>query len=188
MQGLERGERRGSAAAVAEYALAPACRRAALLGHFHERGARCRPGADARCDFCAGPAAVAARLAALEARLEGARGGGGACAGAAECGGALAERGAQGKRACAWQSASTRACKAASPGGFGGLAWGSPVVEEEEDGAAQPAAGGDGAAARQAAPPPAQAARCKPVLRCRRAGVGLLWGSWQWHDFFKQVV
>lgn len=126
MQRLERAERRGAAAAAAEFALHAGCRRAALLAFFGERGGRCRAGADLPCDFCAGPAAVAARLARLEAGLAG--GGAGKGAGTARSAPGEASEASRGcdepgeprrlhgqpsAKRPAWRSASRRAAKQA---------------------------------------------------------------------------
>lgn len=62
---MERGERRGSAAAVAAMALSACCRRKALLQHFGERRGRCDAAVELPCDFCLSPATVVGSHALL---------------------------------------------------------------------------------------------------------------------------
>ena len=57
MRNMEVGERRGSAAAVADLALTACCRRKALLAYFGEKRGRCEP-SEELCDFCNDPKAV----------------------------------------------------------------------------------------------------------------------------------
>ncbi|KAK9823328.1 hypothetical protein WJX72_001962 [[Myrmecia] bisecta] len=70
LQRLEKGARAGNVAAVAAYALHPACRRKALLSHFHEKRAACNPAVELPCDFCQHPKTVVKQLTDLESRLE----------------------------------------------------------------------------------------------------------------------
>ncbi len=55
MRKLERGDRVGSTAAVADMALSACCRRKALLEHFGERCGRCIAAEEELCDFCQSP-------------------------------------------------------------------------------------------------------------------------------------
>ena len=58
MQKVEKGERQGSVAAVAELALSACCRRKGLLQHFGERRGQCHAAAEQLCDFCRDPRSV----------------------------------------------------------------------------------------------------------------------------------
>lgn len=70
-QKMERGERGGATAAVADYIQSAGCRRQALLAHFSERrGPRCVVDGEQLCDYCQSPRGVTAKLAALEEKLE----------------------------------------------------------------------------------------------------------------------
>ena len=57
MRNMEVGERRGSAAAVADLALTACCRRKALLAYFGEKRGRCES-PEELCDFCTDSKAV----------------------------------------------------------------------------------------------------------------------------------
>lgn len=65
MRKLERGERSGSAAGVADMALSACCRRKAVLEHFGERRGRCNAAEEEACDFCQSPSQVVRDLGSL---------------------------------------------------------------------------------------------------------------------------
>ncbi|KAK9916772.1 hypothetical protein WJX75_006776 [Coccomyxa subellipsoidea] len=70
MRKLERGERSGSAAGMADMALSACCRRKAVLEHFGEHRGRCNAAEEEACDFCQSPKQVAAAVARLEGAWE----------------------------------------------------------------------------------------------------------------------
>ncbi len=61
MRKMEKGERTGSTAAVADMALSACCKRRALLAHFGERRGRCIATEEELCDFCQSPEHVVRR-------------------------------------------------------------------------------------------------------------------------------
>jgi superfamily II DNA helicase RecQ len=67
-QRMEKGERAGATAAVAEYLQHAGCRRQALLAHFSERrGPCCAADGEELCDYCKSPGTVASMLGKVEA-------------------------------------------------------------------------------------------------------------------------
>jgi len=66
-QRMEKGERTGATAAVAEYLQQAGCRRQALLAHFSERRASCSSkNGEELCDYCRTPGRVASQLRKVE--------------------------------------------------------------------------------------------------------------------------
>jgi superfamily II DNA helicase RecQ len=66
-QRMEKGERAGSAAAVAGYLQQSGCRRRALLAHFSEKRGPCSAqDGEELCDYCQRPGAVVSQLAKVE--------------------------------------------------------------------------------------------------------------------------
>ena len=65
MRKMERNERTGSTATVADMALSACCRRKALLEHFGERRGRCNAAEEEPCDFCQSPKHVVRRTLVL---------------------------------------------------------------------------------------------------------------------------
>jgi RecQ zinc-binding len=66
MKRLEKGQRRGAVASVANYALQAGCRRKKLLAHFGEVRAQCDPQVELLCDHCSNRSVVLKDLTALE--------------------------------------------------------------------------------------------------------------------------